>query len=450
MKYYDIVVIGGGPAGITVSTTAKRHYPEKKVLLIRAVDKSLIPCGIPYMFGTLKDPSQNINPDSVLHSRGIELKIDEAVKIDKKEKIVFLSSGEEIKYDRLVIATGSLPAIPKIPGIELENVFCIRKEWQYLLTLNSAIENAEKIVIVGGGFVGVEIAEQIREYRKKEVTIVEILPYCLYNSFDEEFCFEAERELEAMGINILTGKKVGEFVGKNGKVKEVHLSDGTIIPADLVIVSTGTVPNTKIAEEAGLELGLKKAIVVDKSMQTSDPFIFACGDCAEKYSFFSGKPVPVLLASVAATEARVAGANLYVKRRFNPGVIGVFSAKIGKKAFGVAGLTEKTALEEGFNVIVGDTSSPNRHPSILPGVVDMHVKLVFDEYTGTLIGGQVNGGESVAELINLISACLLHKMTAMDMAAFQMGTHPMLTSSPAGYPLAVAAELASIEKIKGI
>ncbi len=450
MKYYDVIVLGGGPAGITAATTARRHYPKKRILLIRSVEKSLIPCGIPYMFGLLEDPAQNINPDSILHSRGIEIKIDKAVKIERKSRIVYLASGEELRYERLILATGSLPAIPKIPGIELENIFCIKKEWPYLLKINSALENAEKVVIVGGGFVGVELAEQIRLHRKKEVTIVEVLPYCLYSSFDEEFCFEAERELEAMGVKILAGKKVGEFTGKKGAVKEVHLSDGTVLPADLVIVSTGALPEVSLAKEAGLEIGPKGGVLVDRSMATSDPYIFACGDCCEKFSFFNGKSVPVRLASVAATEARVAGANLYVKRRFNPGTIGVFSTKIGNRAFAAAGLIERLAIEEGFNVLVGETASPDRHPSVLPGAKEMHVKLVFDQYTGVLIGGQVSGGESVAELVNLLSACLLHKMTAMDMSAFQMGTHPMLTPSPAGYPLAVAAELATVEKLKQI
>ncbi len=447
MKEYEIVVLGGGPAGITAATTARRHY-QKKILLIREVEKSLIPCGIPYMFGLLKDPAQNINPDAVLQARGIDLIIGKAVQIDRKNRKVLLASGEEISYERLVLATGSSPVLPHIPGIELGNIFWIKKEFSYLLQILSAIKEARRVVIVGGGFVGVEFAEQMRRFHGLEVFIVEMLPYCLYTSFDEEFCFEAERELQRMGINIITNNRVAEFVGRNGKVKEVHLADGMVIPAEVVLITTGASPEVTVAREADLRIGVGGGIQVDYTMATSDPYIFACGDCTEKFSFFSGKPVNIRLASVAAMEARVAGANLYAKRRLNPGTIGVFSTKIGEKVFAAAGLIERVAIEEGFDVLVGDVSAPNRHPSVLPGASEMHVKLVFDQYTGILLGGQIAGGESAAELINLLSACLLHRMTAMEMSAFQMGTHPLLTSSPAGYPLAVAAELAAVEKNK--
>ncbi len=450
MKRYDIVVLGGGPAGITAATTARRHYPQKKILLVRAVEKSLVPCGIPYMFGLLKDPAQNINPDAVLHGRGIDLLIDKAEHIDSKERRVTLASGEEVAYKRLILATGSSPLLPPIPGIDLENVFWVKKEFSYLLRILSALKEARRVVIVGGGFVGVEFAEQIRVHHGLEVSIVEMLPYCLYASFDEEFCFEAERELQNMGVNILTDTRVAEFVGRDGKVREVHLADGKVLPADVVLISTGAAPEVHLAQTCGLSLGSSGAIMVDHTMATSDPHIFACGDCTEKFSFFSGKPVAIRLASVAAMEARVAGANLYARRRLNPGTIGVFSTKVGEKVFAAAGLTEKVALEEGFDVLVGDAAAPNRHPSVLPGAKEMHVKLVFDRYTGVLLGGQIAGGESAAELVNLLSACLLHRMTAVDMSAFQMGTHPLLTASPAGYPLAVAAELAAVEKLKEV
>ncbi|ACX52529.1 FAD-dependent pyridine nucleotide-disulphide oxidoreductase [Ammonifex degensii KC4] len=444
---YDVVVIGGGTAGVTAATTARRHYPDKKVLLIRREEKTLIPCGIPYMFGVLDDPCKNVNPDYILSIRGIEVKVGEVKEIVRQDKKLVMTSGEEIGYDRLVLATGSRPALPAIPGIDQENVFWIKKELPYLQKVLAALAEARRVVIIGGGFVGVELAEQIRKYRQLEVTIVEILPYCLYTSFDEEFCFEAERELQALGVDILTEKKVAELAG-NGKVKEVRLEDGTVLPADVVIITTGVRPVTELAEAAGLSLGPTGGILVDRTMATSDPNIFACGDCAEKFSFFGGNPVRIRLASVAAMEARVAGANLFARRRENPGTVGVFSTRIGDKAFGAAGLIERIAEEEGYDVLLGEASAPNRHPSALPGTFDTKVKLVFDRYTGILLGGQAVGSESVGELVNLLSACLLHRMTAVEMAAFQMGTHPLLTPSPPAYPLVVAAEEAAVAKLE--
>ncbi|MBO8128407.1 MAG: FAD-dependent oxidoreductase [Peptococcaceae bacterium] len=445
-KSYDVLVIGGGTAGVTAATTARRHYRDKRVLLIRQEERTLIPCGIPYMFGTLKDPMQNLNPDYVLENRGIEILIGQVTRIDRKAKEVILSTGEKIKYSKLVLATGSIPALPPIPGIDKENVFCIKKDLNHLTKILKVLETAKRVVIVGGGFIGVELAEVIRKHKGLDVTIVEILPYCLYACFDEEVCLEVENELTSLGVRIITEQRVQQLTGEN-KVQSVRLDDGSELPADMVLVTTGVYPSTSLAQEAGLALGPTGGILVDRTMATSDPDIFACGDCTYKVSFFAGNPVRIMLASVAATEARVAGANLFVRRRTNSGAVGVFSTVIGTKAFGCAGLTERAAEEKGYEVLIGEASAPNRHPSALPNTQNTMVKLVFDRYTGVLLGGQVVGSESIGELVNLLSACLLHRMTVTQMATFQMGTHPMLTPAPAAYPLVLAAEAAATENL---
>jgi len=174
----------------------------------------------------------------------------------------------------------------------------------------------------------------------------------------------------------------------------------------------------------------------------TDANIFACGDCAEKYSFFSGRPSRLMLASIATTEARIAGANLFNTRCHSRGVIGVFSTIIGEQAFGCAGLTETTAKQEGFDVIIGESTAPDRHPGSMPGAAATKVKLIFSKDNGLLLGGGVSGGRGIGELINVISACIQHRMTAYEVSLFQMGTHPALTASPIVYQLTTAAELA--------
>ena len=183
-------------------------------------------------------------------------------------------------------------------------------------------------------------------------------------------------------------------------------------------------------------------------MKTSDENIFACGDCTSKKSFFTNKPSGLKLASIATMEARIAGANLFGKRRENNGVVGVFSTVVGGKAFGMAGLTEKIAKECGYDIAIGQAESPNRHPGGMPGMANMKVKLVFNKKSGEIIGGQVRGGHSVGELANTISACIQKKMTADDIATFQLGTHPAVTASPIAYQLVNAAEMA-IKDMKG-
>jgi len=436
----DVVIIGGSAAGIPAAITCRRHYPEKDVLLIRKENQVQIPCGIPYIFGTVNSPQNNLIPDQAVTSNGIELLVDEAEKIDRDKKTIFTKKGEVVNYDKLILATGSIPMDLPIPGLDKENVFQVKKETQYLQGLLEKMNSVKDIVILGGGFIGVEFADECKKNRDVNVTIVELLPHCLMLAFEDEFCKEAEESLKERGINLITGVKLEEVLGNN-KVSGVKLSDGREIKADLLLVAVGVKPNIDLAKNAGLETD-RGGIIVNSSMMTSDENIFACGDCTSKKSFFTDKPSGLKLASIATMEARIAGANLYGKRRENNGVVGVFSTVVGDKAFGMAGLTEKIAKEYGYNIVIGEAESPNRHPGGMPGMAKMKVKLVFNKKTGEIIGGQVRGGHSVGELSNTISACIQKKMTADDIATFQLGTHPAVTASPIAYQLVNAAEMA--------
>jgi pyruvate/2-oxoglutarate dehydrogenase complex dihydrolipoamide dehydrogenase (E3) component len=177
-------------------------------------------------------------------------------------------------------------------------------------------------------------------------------------------------------------------------------------------------------------------------MKTSDDNIYACGDCAEKISFFGGRPSPLKLASIAALEARIAGANLFGIRRENVGTVGVWSTAVGDVAIATAGLTEGMATERGYDVVAVTIGGPNRHPGIMPGAANTKVKLVFESNSGVILGGQVMGDTTAGEIINAVSACVQSRMTAEDMAMFQIGTHPALTASPIAYHMVNAAEIA--------
>jgi len=307
------------------------------------------------------------------------------------------------------------------------------------------MNQVKNVVIIGGGFIGVEFADECRKHRNCQdcsVTIVEILPRCLQLALDDEFCQEAEDELLEKGIKVLTNKKVESILG-DGRVSGVRLSDGQEIPADMVIIGVGARPDTRLAEAAGLEIGLAKGIRVDRHMRAlDDENVFACGDCAEKVSFFSGKLSRLMLASIATGEARVAGANLYGICYSNPGAVGVFCTIVGGRAFGCAGLGEAAARREGYNLVVGQSAGPDRHPGSMPGAANVKLKLVFCKEKGLLLGGGASGGTSIGELMNLIGACIQHSVTAYDMALFQMGTHPALTASPIAYHMVNAAEMA--------
>ena len=454
MKQADIVVIGGSAAGIPAAITARRHYPEKSIILIRKEKQVLIPCGIPYIFGTLGKPENNLIPDAVLQKNNIELIIDEAVELhakelDPKEKKVVLASGESVLYDKLILATGSSPSVLPISGFDKKNVYTIKKDVQYLQNLLNALKNVKNLVILGCGFIGVEFADECKKNRDINVTIVETLDQCLQIVFGEgacKCCQEIEDYLAQKGITIITGTSIAEILGDES-ITAVRLSNGKEIQADALIVGVGVSPNVDLAQKAGLAVD-KWGIVVDTTMRTSDPNIFACGDCASKFSFFTGKPSSLRLASIATTEARIAGANLYEISRKNPGVIGVFSTALGNLTVAIAGMSEKGAKQCGFEVVTGEAEAPDRHPAGMPGASKMWVKLVFNKVNGELIGGAVKGGPSAGELINTISACIQNRMRANDIAIFQTGTHPAVTASPIVYPLVTVAEMA-LKSMKG-
>lgn len=438
MKETDVAVLGG-LSGITAGISSRRHYPDKKVLLIRKEGTILVPCGIPYIYGTVGGPENNVIPDGLLESNGIELLKGEAVDVDREEKIITLKDGETVKYDKLVFATGSVPMIPPIPGIDKENVFPVKKEFDYLSYLMNCMNGVKDIVIIGGGFIGMEFADECRKGRDVNITVVEAMPHCLQMAMDDEFCDEAQTKLEETGVTLLVNEKVEAILG-NEAVTGVRLASGRELKADIVILGIGAVPNTELAEKAGLELGFRKTIRVDRYMQTyTDPDVYACGDCAEKVSFFDGRPSGVMLASIATSEARIAGANLYSPTHQNCGAISVFSTIINGRAFGVAGVTERSVKQAGTSFIITEATAPDTHPGGMPNSTLTKVKLIFTKDTSTLIGGAISGGKPVGEMINVISACIMHKMTADDIVKFQMGTHPALTSSPIMYPIVNAA-----------
>jgi NADH oxidase (H2O2-forming) len=441
VKNVDALIIGSSASGFTAALTARRHYPDATLALIRQEEKTLIPCGIPYIFGTLGSPDKNLMPDPALAKNNVDLIIDRVTKIDRQARTVFTSQGQSIGYRKLIVATGSVPLIPPIPGVDKENVFSIKKDVPHLAQLLEVLKGCHDVVIIGGGFIGLEMADECRKLGDLNISVVEMLPHCLFAVFDEGLCVQAEEELSKSGIQVWASHKAEALLG-NSRVEQVELDNGERLRADVVILGIGVRPNTELAQNAGLEIGPTGGIAVDRHMFTSDPNILAAGDCADKVDFFTGQPAQVWLASVASAEARIAAANLFEIRRAYKGSISVFSTKIGDLACGLAGIGEKSAREAGIAYVTGESEATDKHPGSLPGAKTLRVKLIFRKYSGTLIGGQACGGDTVGEMANLIATMIQAEMNADQIATFQMGTHPLLTASPVAYPLVNAAELA--------
>ena len=441
MEKRDIVIVGGSAAGLTAAVTARRHYPDKRILVIRREGRVPIPCGIPYIFGTLGSAEDNAMSDAPYEANDVELKVAEVTDIDRRGKSLRTDSGS-VRYDRLVLATGSAPVVPPIPGIGLKGVFAVQKDFGSLKLLAEHLRTARNIVVIGGGFIGVEMADEINKTRWADVTIVEAMPRCLNLAYDNEFCAEMEAALASRGIAVKTSMKV-EGIRGAGRVESVRLSEGSEVEADTVVLGIGAAANVDLAKKAGLRVGPTGGVAVDPTMATSSPDIFACGDCAEKMSFFGGGPSALKLASVAQTEARIAAANLFVPRRRNHGTVGAWATRVGDLAIGGTGLTEAAARADARDMVVAVVEGPDRHPGGMPGASPTKVKAVFDSGTGVVLGVQVRGGAAVGEMVNAASVCVQRRMTAEDVAVLQIGTHPALTASPVVYPLVNVAEIAA-------
>ncbi|MCF7886852.1 MAG: FAD-dependent oxidoreductase [Candidatus Omnitrophica bacterium] len=441
MQKIDILIIGAGPAGIVAATTAKKYYPDKSIMIIKSIEAGCIPCGIPYMFSSLKNPEDNQLKTKVLEDKGINIFVDQVIVVNPEEKKVTTKSSKEYYYQKLILAIGSEPIIPPIEGIEKKGVFPIYKDMDYLKKVVEKVKNKKNILVIGGGFIGVEFADEISSIEGINVSLVEMLPHLLLNSFDREFSQLVEDKLRKKGVNIITGVRVKEIAG-NGEVKKVKLSDGKVIQTEGVILGIGAKPNTNLAKDTNLDLAKTGGILVDEYMRTSDSDIFAVGDCVCKRDFFTRKAVPVMLASTATAEARVAGANLYKIKvvRENKGTIAVYSTYIDGLALSSAGLTEKNAQKESFEIIIGEVQGADKHPGTLPGAQKSRVKLVFSKQSGIILGGQVSCGMACAQLINLVGVAIQKRMSATELETLQMATHPYLTSSPTKYPVVLAAQ----------
>jgi NADPH-dependent 2,4-dienoyl-CoA reductase/sulfur reductase-like enzyme len=440
MKQTDLLVIGGSAGGILSATTARKSYGNISITLIRETPNVMVPCGIPYIFGTLHSTDKNVIPDAILKDANIDLLIDKVVDIDRTAKVVTTEKNEHIQYKKLVIATGSLPINPTfIPGHDLDNVFPILKNAIYLNKVLAKVESAQNVAVIGGGFIGVEFAEQIR-LLGKQVTLIELADSCLWQAFDRTLSEDIEALLKENGIRLLTGTKVSKIIGST-TVEAIELENGEQIPSDLVILALGVKPNATLAQEAGLNVDERGFIIVDQYMRTSDPDIFAVGDCAEKTCYFTGKNVPVLLASTAAMEAKIAGCNAFQLRmvRTNQGTISAFSTKVFGRTFAAAGITEATANQEGFCLMSGEFTTMDRHPGSLPGTQTIKIKLIFSKCSGILLGAQISGGDSIGEMINILSLAVQKGMTATELNTFQVATHPLLSASPIAYPINAAA-----------
>ncbi|HPN56818.1 MAG TPA: NAD(P)/FAD-dependent oxidoreductase, partial [Candidatus Omnitrophota bacterium] len=283
----DVLIVGGGPAGVVSALTVKEYYPSKNVLLMKDIADGVIPCGIPYMFASLNNPEENKLGMASLEKNNVKIVVDKALKIDRKNKVVETVNQDKYYYEKLILAVGSTPIVLPIKGIEKQGVYSIYKDLGYLKNIINKVKQCKNVLVIGGGFIGVEFADELSKLNGIKVSLVEMLPHLLANSFDEEFSAMAEIKLKKNGVRVLTNTRVDEIIGVD-KVERVRFSNGEEQDFDGIILGVGSKPNVELATGAGLEIGQCKGILVDEYMRTTgDKDIFAIGDCSCKRDFYT-------------------------------------------------------------------------------------------------------------------------------------------------------------------
>ncbi|MFZ2968260.1 MAG: FAD-dependent oxidoreductase [Sulfuricurvum sp.] len=441
-EHTDILVLGGGPSAFVTVATALQNFPDKKITVIKEDEISLVPCGIPYIFGeTLGESAKDAMSCGGPMAEMINLIIDTAVSVDIETKTV-VAKEHTITFDKLIFATGSIPFVHKTleNALHLENVFTIEKHKDKVDILKNYLIDKQKIIVVGTGFIGVEMALELRSVGK-EVTIIGGR-HILADAFDVDMALQAEAIMVEKGITLALGQHVSRIVSEGDKALCVELCDGSCIGGEVIIFATGYQPNTALAKAAGLKLARYGGIWVDEYMRTRNKDIFAVGDCCGRRDFITRDPSKVMLASTSASEARVAGNSLYglnYLKGFN-GTIAIFSTMIGERVFASAGVTEARAKAENIHYTVGFFEGMNRHPSTIPDASKQSVKLIALKSSGQIIGGQVIGSKEAGEIINIIGLAIESELTAHKLVSLQVATQPLLTAAPTTYPIIQAAQ----------
>jgi len=454
-----VVIIGGVAAGPKVAAKVIRMRPETEVTIIERGDLlSYAGCGLPYyVSGVVRDQKQllatplGVVRDSVFFQNVKNVRIwsrTEAVELDRatrRVRIRRLDNGEEswIPYDKLVLATGARPIVPDLPGVHLRNLFTLHGVRDAEGIRAALAEGrARDVVLVGGGLIAVEMTKALA-HRGCRVTIVEKQDQIL-RMFDPDMSLLIERHLEAHGIRVCTGVRVLGFRGRDA-VEAVQTDRGDL-PADLVILSAGVRPETSLAERAGLELGVTGAIRTDARMCTSDPDIYAVGDCVECVHRLTGRPCYVPLGSTANKQGRTAAINLCGGNDIFPGILGTTICNVFDYCVARTGLNEAEAREAGFDPVSVLVPAPDRE-HFLPEARLLMLKLIADRHTRRLLGAQAVGPGQGDKRVDVAAVALTAGLTVDELAQLDLGYAPPY--APAMDNLITAANVAR-NKLDGV
>ena len=431
-----VVIIGGVAGGASAAARLRRLDERAEIIVFeRSGFVSYANCGLPYYIGGTIAEKRELTlqtPESFWNRFRIRVKTKhEVLAIDPAAKTVAvkdLSTGKTFteSYDKLVLSPGAMPTRPPLPGIDSEKIFSLRTV-EDTLRIHDYVrrEKPQSAVLVGGGYIGIEVAENLRELGL-DVTIVQ-RPKQLMNTLDYDMATFVHAKLREKGIRLELGRSVSGFEERDGQI--LTLIDGQDpLPADLVLLAIGVTPDSGLAKQAGLALGIKGSIVVNDRMETSVPDIYAVGDAVQVKHAVTGRDALIALAGPANKQGRIAADNICGLDSRYRGSQGSSIIKVFDLTVASTGLAEKAAASAGIDadcVVL----SPGSHASYYPGARPMTMKVVFEKQTFRLLGAQIAGGEGVDKRIDVLAVALHAGMRADELKDLDLAYAPPYSSA---------------------
>jgi len=431
-----ILIVGGVAGGASAAARARRLSEEATIILFeRSPDVSFANCGLPYYLGgEIQDRSRLSvqTPESLATQLNIDVRIrSEVLAIDrhlKQVRVSNLSTGEQYveEYDKLILSPGASPLRPPLPGMDDPRIHVLRT-LEDMDRIKAASDTASRVLIIGAGFIGLEVAEQLHRIGK-QITVVErvnqILP-----QVDPEMVQALQAEIRSQGVHLILGDGIESFT-PSGQSLTAVLESGRTEEADLVLLSIGVKPENSLAIDAGLATGIREAISVNHYQQTSDPDIYAVGDVAETEDRITGKRTTLPLGGPANRQGRTAADHIFLGDQASPygGSLGTAIVRVFDLAVGVTGWTEKRLKQEGLPydfTIVTDF----QHAGYYPGAVPVTVKILWNPETGKLWGGQVYGVDGVDKRLDVLATALSGGMKAEDLVHLELAYAPPFGSA---------------------
>lgn len=444
-----LAIIGGDAGGMSAAAQARRRRSPDELEIVafeRGVYTSYAACGLPYFVGDLIDEPRRLvarSPEK-FREQGIDVRTrHEVLAVDLDRRVLTvrdLDAGADTTepFDQLLVATGAVPLRPKLPGVDAPGVFGIQtitdgvglREWLDEEAMRTA-------VIVGGGYIGLEMAEAM-VLRGMDVTLIEMAEQPMA-TLDPDIGAHVAEVLRGVGVTVHLGTRAEGFLTDGARVCAVATSEGEI-PADVVVLGLGVRPNAALAADAGLAIGPSGGVATDRRMATSAEGVFAAGDCVETFHRVSRRPVSIALGTHANKQGRVVGINATGGYATFPGVIGTAVTKVCEYEIARTGLTEREARAAAFDPVSATIEGSTR-AHYYPGSASVTVKVVAERVSGRLLGAQIVGREGAAKRVDVMAAAIWNEMTADDFSQLDLGYAPPF--SPVWDPVLIAARKAA-------